>query len=158
MKSSVDPKDFDGEESKSAKKEGEKTKSAKKEREKSKSAEKEGLNSNGKKFKSMEDFSLHEEHLMKSSDDPKDFDGEESKSAKKEGDTAKSAKNDVGKTKSATKEGLNIDGEKFKAMKGCSLDERQLMESSDDPKDFDGAKSKSAKKRATLRTPQTKRA
>ena len=42
---------------------------------------------------------------------------------------------------------MNTDGKKFKAMEGFSLDEQQLMKSSDDPKDFDGEKSKSAEKR-----------
>ena len=54
---------------------------------------------------------------------------------------------------------MNSDGKKFKSMEGFSLDEQQLMKSSDDPKDFDGEKSKSAKKkRAKRRNPQKKRA
>ena len=42
---------------------------------------------------------------------------------------------------------MNIDGVKFKSMEGLSLNEQQLMKSSDDPKDFDGEESKSAKKK-----------
>ena len=54
-------------------------------------------------FEFMESFSLDEQQRMKNSDDPKDYDGEASKSAKKEGEKAKSAKKEGEKSKSAKK-------------------------------------------------------
>ena len=52
-------------------------------------------------FEFMENFSLDEQQLMKNSDDPKDYDGEESKSEKKEGEKAKSAKKEGEQSNSA---------------------------------------------------------
>ena len=45
----------------------------------------------------------------------------------------------------AKTKGLNIYAKEFKSMEGCFLNEQQLNRSSDDPKDVDGEKSKSAK-------------